>query len=317
MEILITGGAGFIGSQLAKYIKKTIPDSRIVIYDIFDTMQKLGNGNSKYLGSYKNLIDLDCEIICGDVKNIYNNLYGKKYNFDVIYHLAAVSDTRAENQNDILKNNLNPIKSIIKLANIYNSRVVYASSAAVYGSLPKDKCIIGEESPENVYAFSKLCMDKYIKKNPPVKGFVGLRYFNVYGPGEDYKYKTASVANQILKNIKNNKDINLFENSNEIFRDFVYIQDVIEATAKAGSVNKSGVINIGSGIAESFQTLANIILNESETSVNINYIKNPYKDGYQFYTRACLDETKRIIDWEPRFSLKKGIIDYLKKNKNG
>jgi ADP-L-glycero-D-manno-heptose 6-epimerase len=317
MEILITGGAGFIGSQLAKYIKRIYPETRIVIYDIFDTMEKLGNGNLKYLGTYKNLIDLECEIICGDLKDIYNNLYDKKYNFDVIYHLAAVSDTRAENQNDILNNNLTPIKSIINLANIFNSRIVYASSAAVYGSLSKKKCIVGEESPENIYAFSKLSMDNYIKENPPDKGFVGLRYFNVFGPGEDNKDKTASVANQILKNIKDLKDINLFENSDKIFRDFVYIQDVVEATLKAGSANLSGVVNIGSGIAENFQTLADIILNETKHPVSINYIKNPYKDGYQFYTRACLEETKRIINWKPRFSLKMGIVDYLEKNQNG
>lgn len=311
MDILITGGAGFIGSQLAKYLNYKYPEYNIVIYDIFNTGEKLENGNLKFLGSYNNLRGLDVQTVCGDVRDILPILDKYSFNFKMIFHLAAVSDTRAQNENEILSINTNPIVDIINLANKHNAKLVYASSAAVYGSVKRDKCIVGKECPENIYAYSKLSMDSFISKHPPKFGYVGLRYFNVFGPGEDFKGMTASVANQVLKKIKNKEKIILFNNSDKIFRDFIYIQDVIEATVEAALVSKSGIINIGTGEPESFQKLVDIILEFSNSKSEILYKENPYQTGYQSYTRACLDHTRKCINWSPRFTFRSAIEEYI------
>ena len=315
MNILITGGAGFIGSNLALYFQENFPQYSIVIFDAFNNGVKLHNGNYHYLGHFKNLKEFRGKIICGDLNDIkaLDLLY--KFKFDLIFHLAAISDTRAEDQQLVFKTNVNSFYNIIDLSKSLGARLVYASSAAVYGNMNKKTLSIGDENPNNPYAFSKLVMDNitFSEINSKNKSnIVGLRYFNVYGNGEQFKGLTSSTILQFALQIKNNKGPILFENSENICRDFVYIKDVIQATAKAGFSDACGIYNVGTGKARSFKDIADTVQLYLGTNFEYTYIKNPYTEGYQNFTQANISETESKIGYKSEFDIDLGISDYIK-----
>ena len=234
--ILITGGAGFIGSNLAFYFQENYPSSNVIVLDCFRSDKTLGNGNLRSFGHYKNLLGFRGTVISGDIND---KLILKKlehdYNFDYIFHEAAISDTTASEQDLMLQTNVNAYEELLKIAINHNANMVYASSAATYGDAPSPQTV-GRENPGNVYGFSKLMMDnitrKYIQSGVDIS-IVGLRYFNVYGPREYYKNKTASTVVQFGHQILLGKTPRLFEGSDNILRDFIYIDDVIQANIKA------------------------------------------------------------------------------------
>ena len=157
--ILITGGAGFIGSNLAFYFQNNFPESKIVVFDCFRNEAKFTNGNLQSLGHYKNLIGFNGDIICGNINNKSDLIRLDDYTFDYIFHFAAISDTRVESQKIILQTNVNTFYDIIRLAEKENSSLVYASSAATYGNSTSPQ-IVGNENPENTYGYSKYAMDQ-------------------------------------------------------------------------------------------------------------------------------------------------------------
>ena len=167
--ILITGGAGFIGSNLAFYFQETFPESKIIIFDCFRNEEVFSNGNLKSFGHYKNLIGFKGEVICGDI-NVQNDLkFLNSYKFDYIFHQAAISDTRVYDQKIIMKTNVNSFYDLLAIAKKDKAVMVYASSAAAYGNLPPPQTV-GKECPENPYGYSKYIMDqiaiRYSKENP-------------------------------------------------------------------------------------------------------------------------------------------------------
>jgi ADP-L-glycero-D-manno-heptose 6-epimerase len=310
--ILITGGAGFIGSNLAFYFQETFPESRIIIFDCFRNEEVFSNGNLKSFGHYKNLIDFKGEVICGDI-NIQNDLkLLNSYKFDYIFHQAAISDTRVYDQKIIMKTNVNSFYDLLEIAKKDESVIVYASSAATYGNLPSPQTV-GQESPENPYAYSKYIMDqiaiRYSLENPDLI-IVGLRFFNVYGPREYFKANTSSMVVQLGHQILDGKAPRLFNNSNQIFRDFIYIDDVVQANIKACASKQNGIYNVGTGIPRNFQEIAEILQNELDTDLGIEYFPNPY-NGYQMDTKADISSTKENLSFEPKFSLEKGIKAYI------
>lgn len=318
MRALITGGAGFIGSNIARCILEKSKDNVVYIFDTFDDNSLLENGNKKYLGNFNNLLGLNVSIIVGNiaVENDLKQLFD--YDFDVIFHMAAISDTRASNQNEILRVNLASFNSIISLAKIKKAKLIYASSAAVYGTQSiGSKCAVGVERPENIYAYSKYMMDQLIINSShsklPDSGVVGLRYFNVYGSGETYKEKTASTILQFRNQILQNRQITLFENSDSIYRDFVYIRDVVELTLRASKLDGSHCLNIGSGSARSFMDVAELVSSYFGVDNAIRTIPNPYKEGYQYFTLADMELTNKVLNVEPIYSLEMGVSDYLDK----
>jgi len=310
--ILITGGAGFIGSNLAFYFQEYFPDSNIIIFDCFRSESKFSNGNLKSFGHYKNLIGFEGTIICGNINNQNDLNLLSKYKFDYIFHLAAISDTRVYDQNIIMQTNINSFYSFLKLAKRDKAAIIYASSAATYGSLLSPQ-IEGFENPENPYGFSKLMMDQIAKdfaiKNTDIV-VVGLRYFNVYGPREYYKKNTSSMVIQLGHQILNGNPPRLFEGSDRIFRDFIYIDDVIQANIKACTPKKNGVYNVGSGNPRSFQEIADILQKKLGTNYQTEYFPNPY-DGYQMHTQADISSSKTNLYFEPIVSLEEGISNYI------
>ncbi len=310
--ILITGGAGFIGSNLVFYFQENFPNSKLIVFDCFRSAEKFSNGNLKSFGHYKNLIGFKGDIICGNINNQSDLALLNDYNFDFIFHQAAISDTRVYDQEIILKTNVNSFYDFLALAKKDKAVMVYASSAATYGNLPSPQTL-GKERPENPYGFSKYSMDqianRYSKENPDLK-ITGLRFFNVFGPREYYKGNTSSMIIQLGHQILDGKAPRLFQGSDQILRDFIYIDDVLQAIIKASNPKKNGVYNVGTGVSRSFQDIADILQKELETDFDTDYFANPY-DGYQTNTKADIGATQDSLGFEPKISLEQGIKSYI------
>ena len=310
--ILITGGAGFIGSNLAFYFQENFPNSKLIVFDCFRSDENFPNGNLKSFGHYKNLIGFKGDIICGDINNQADLELLNNYKFDFVFHQAAISDTRVYDQKIIMKTNVNSFYDLLALAKKDRAVMVYASSAATYGNLPSPQTL-GKECPENPYGFSKYIMDqianRYSKKNPNMT-IAGLRFFNVFGPREYYKGNTSSMVIQLGHQILDGKTPRLFKGSDQIFRDFIYIDDVLQASIKACNPKKNGTYNVGTGISRSFQDIADILQKELETDLGTEYFTNPY-DGYQIHTKANIRTSKDNLGFEPKISLEQGIKSYI------
>lgn len=283
---VISGGTGFIGSNIVKYLYETT-NAKIIVFD--RTLKQHNMINNERILYYKLLLEDD---------STYSFL--NKYDFNIFFHCGAIVDTLYTDEKSIMKINAFSMHNIINLCKNKNAKLIYSSSASVYGNVNKMNSIDDELKPETLYATSKLEMEKITEQYNNVV-CIGLRYFNVYGNGEDHKGNMSSMIYKL-----NNGHNKLFKYG-EQKRDFVYVKDVIQANIKATYLNKSGVYNVGSGEANSF----NDIVNELKKSTNIDYIDNPY-NFYQNYTCADLDKSIAILNYKPLYNLKTGIEDMLK-----
>ncbi len=310
--VLITGGAGFIGSNLAFWFQENFPGAKVVVFDLFRTGETFPNGNLKSFGHYKNLKGFRGEIIAGDITKREDLDRLRDFRFDYIFHEAAISDTTVQDQKIMMDTNLNAFKDLLQMAKEMGAAMVYASSGATYGNAPAPQTV-GREDPANIYGFSKLAMDHLVydwmkHTELPV---VGLRYFNVYGPREFFKNKTASMVLQFGHQILAGKNPRLFEGSDKILRDFIYIDDVIQANIKACDPKRSGVYNVGTGKARSFQDIVDILQEQLGTKLPCEYISNPFVGQYQFFTQADIEATREFLGYEPEVTLEEGIKRYL------
>ena len=312
-KVLITGGAGFIGSNLAFYFQENFPQCEVVVFDKFRSEETFSNGNLKSFGHFKNLIGFKGEVISGDIN--FDLALLKNYKFDYIFHQAAISDTTVGDQALMVQTNVNAFKNLLDMAEDMEANMIYASSAATYGD--SDVFSIGFESPNNVYGFSKLMMDNVATKQIQKSDIdiVGLRYFNVYGEREFFKNKTASMVLQFGLQLLDGKNAKLFEGSDKIKRDFIYIEDVIQANIRACKPEKSGVYNVGTGSARSFQDIVDILKKELHVERKDEYIPNPFVGQYQFFTQADISLSREFLGYEPRFSLEEGIKSYIEEIK--
>ncbi len=312
--ILITGGAGFIGSNLAFYFQENFPEVHVVVLDLFRSNLTLSNGNLKSFGHFKNLIGFHGDVISGDIndKALLSRL-STEYKFDYIYHEAAISDTTALEQDLMIQTNVNAFGDLLDIAVAHGANMIYASSGATYGDAPSPQCV-GREAPQNVYGFSKLMMDHLARRYSKIHNhisIVGLRYFNVYGPHEFFKNKTASMVVQFGHQLLGGKNPKLFEDSDKILRDFIYIDDIVQANVLAANPKESGVFNVGTGKARSFQSMVDILQRELGTSYRCEYVANPYIGRYQFHTEADIQTTRDILGYAPRFEFEEGIAAYV------
>jgi len=310
--ILITGGAGFIGSNLAFYFQDNYPNATVVIFDCFRSETTFANGNLQSFGHYKNLIGFNGDVVCGDIINKADLALLDDYQFDYIFHQAAISDTRVYDQEIVMKTNVNSFYDLLNIAKKDGAAMIYASSAATYGSLSSPQTV-GKEHPENPYGYSKYAMDqiayRYARENPDMT-IVGLKFFNVYGPREYYKARTSSMVIQLGHQILDGKAPRLFEGSDQIFRDFIYIDDVVQANIKACNPKQNGTYNVGTSSPRSFQDIADILQTELATDLGTEYIVNPY-DGYQMHTQADITTSREYLDFDPITSLEAGIKTYI------
>ncbi len=297
MKILVTGGAGFVGSNIAMELQTQ--GHEVVVMDDFSS------------GNFNNLIGFKGDVISEDM---YEFMPADQY-FDAIFHQAAITDTTIMDQKLMMEVNVEAFKNLLYFARENNiPKVIYASSAGTYGN---GKCPMKESAktkPENVYGFSKLIMDnvamKFAKHNKDIT-IVGLRYFNVYGPGEYYKGKTASMMFQLYNQMVAGKRPKIFKHG-EQERDFVYIKDVVKANMCAfKNAKKSCVVNVATGKPRDFNDVVKCLNKGLKTDYKAQYINNPYP-FYQLKTQADMTKAKELIKYTAGYSLEKGIADYVK-----
>ena len=298
-KYLVTGGAGFIGSNIA-FALEGERKARVAVLDNFSS------------GNYKNLLGFGGDVIAGDILSA--DWFARAGKVDAVFHQAAVVDTTVTDQRAMMAANVDGFRNVLEYALEYGvKRVIYASSAAVYGNSP---CPMHEDqapTPENVYGFSKAIMDNVARdfaaahKDMTV---VGLRYFNVYGPREYYKGKMASMVFQLYNQMKAGKRPRVFK-FGEQMRDFVYVKDLVRANLNALDAKRSCVCNAATGKPCNFNEVIEALNKAMKTDLAPEYFDNPYS-FLQLKTQADLRQTKTLLNYRPEWSLADGIADYVK-----
>jgi len=260
-------------------------------------------------GDWTNLIEFPGDVITCDVAAEPGRLASLPP-FEVIFHQASITDTTVMDQRKMMHNNVEGFRHVLDAAVKWGSRVVWASSAATYGRGPAPMKELDPARPLNVYGYSKLAMERLAELySPRLKHpIVGLRYFNVYGAGENHKGKFASMIGQLARQMKAAKRPRIFYDG-EQKRDFVYIDDVVSANLAALNAKSSGVFNVGSGAATTFNRVVEELNRILKTDLQPDYIENPY-DFFQTWTEADLSRSREILRYEPRFGVRKGIEAY-------
>lgn len=304
--IIVTGGAGFIGSNIVRGLNNFGIDDIIVIDDLKNASKHKNLNRIKF----KDYIDKD-----NSIDFITKNL-GE---IEAIFHQGACSNTMETDGNYMMKNNYETSKNILHLCLENKIRLFYASSASVYGNGERGFVEKEEnEYPLNVYAFSKYQFDRYVnilfKEKKINSQVVGLRYFNVYGPQENHKGKMASVAFHLFSQIKSGENMKIFEGSENFLRDFIYIDDVVSVNNFFFENEKiSGIFNCGTGVGESFLEIAKA-LKEIYTKSNIEYIPFPeaLKGKYQKFTQADLTNLRNVGYSKSFLNVNSGVKKYAK-----
>lgn len=308
MRVVVTGGAGFIGSNLAK---KLAADGHDVVA-----------ADSFLSSDFSNLTDFPGDVLTlkdhDDVDSIF--ALGP---YDVIFHQAAITGVVGAGGEDyssthrMMRNNVETFRRLLDYAVETKTRVVWASSCSVYGRGPVPMKESQEVDPLNAYAFSKVSKERlaarYAKKL--AHPIVGLRYSNVYGPGENHKGKLSSMIHQLARQMRAGKRPRIFE-FGEQKRDFVYIDDVVEANLLALKSTQSGSFNVGAGQAWTFNELVRELNRVLKTTLEPDYFKNPYSFT-QDWTECDLTQARLAFGYRPRFDLAAGVDAYHRSGKLG
>jgi len=300
-HFVVTGGAGFIGSNLTLELQKQHPDADITVIDDFRSAH------------FKNLETYKGDLIAMDVGEIDLNYYFDKKKIDVVFHLASITDTTEHDQLFQAHDNIEGWRNVLDTFAGSKTRIVYASSAATYGIATGINKPEQTPRPANIYAFTKVQLDnlarRWLRENSK-QTIVGLRYFNVYGPREAHKGAAASMMYQLAQQMKKGQRPRIFK-AGEQKRDFVYVADIVSMTVAAAAAKKSGIYNAGSGEPRSFNEVVENLNRVMGTKLAPDYIENPYP-FYQPHTQADISATVEALKVKPRFSLEKGIDDYFK-----
>ncbi len=310
--IIVTGAAGFIGSCLvSKLNQEGFKD--IIIVDDFSDINKMKNLEGKI---YSQKIHRD------------DFIYWLKENqrlVQFIFHIGARTDTTEFNKEIFDKLNLNYTKDIWNICVEFGLPLVYASSAATYGlgefGYEDNHDIIDKLKPLNPYGDSKNDFDKWaIKQDKKPYFWVGLKFFNVYGPNEFHKSRMASVIFHAFNQIKEKNEVKLFRSHNhnykdgEQLRDFVYVKDLVDVCCFLLRHRKdSGIYNLGSGKARTFLDLVKNTFKSFAKEPNIQFVDTPIdiRDKYQYFTEANMSKLKAIGYIKPFHTLEEGIKDYV------
>jgi ADP-L-glycero-D-manno-heptose 6-epimerase len=300
LNLLVTGGAGFIGSNLVLTLQEKFPNVALTVIDDFRS------GDFKNLAGYRgdfvaqNLATLDWREQFGDEK------------FDAIFHLASITDTTLHDQFVQVHDNVESFRRLLNFARPTKTRIIYASSASTYGTGTSASVESNGAAPANSYAFSKAIMDNIALRaaeESPDWIIVGLRYFNVYGPREAHKGVPASMVFHLSKQIKAGHRPRIFKHG-EQKRDFVYVKDIVQGNIRALDAKKSGIYNLGCGQARSFNELVKILNRSLGANFQPDYIENPHAH-YQNFTEADLTRVRGALGYEPQYPLEAGIKDYM------
>lgn len=300
-NLLVTGGAGFIGSNLTLELQRQYPAARIVVVDDFRS------------GDFKNLRGFRGDVVAADVSRLdWGRQFGDR-SFDVIFHEASITDTTVHDQGLQVHDNVEGFRRLLEFASGTQTPVVYASSAATYGIGSGVQSEDQAPAPANVYAFSKVQLDNLARmhaQRSPAWRIVGLRYFNVYGPNEIHKKAAASMIFQLYRQMKSGQRPRVFR-SGEHRRDFVFVRDVVALTVRVATAPHSGVFNCGSGHPISFNEVIGVLNRNLGTSLEPEYIDNPYADFYQPHTEADMSRASTELGFVPQWKPAEGIAEYV------
>ncbi|MFH1771877.1 MAG: ADP-glyceromanno-heptose 6-epimerase [Candidatus Omnitrophota bacterium] len=296
MKVLVTGAAGFIGSNVVRVLESK--GAKVIAFDDFSH------------ASYKNLYKTKADVVCGDILD--ESIFNKLSKPDAVIHEAAITDTTLKDDRKMVMVNFQGFKNVLDFCLRNKIKLVYASSAGVYGNSPSLMRETQEPAPHNTYGYSKVLCDRevfkfYSRKNTSL--IAGLRYFNVYGPDEGHKGLSASMIYQLYLQMKQGKRPRVFKHGQQK-RDFIYVKDVARITVAVLGLKKSAILNVGTGKARSFNEIIAILNKNLNKNLKPDYFDNPYSSVYQNYTQADISSLKKL-NLTPEFTLEKGIQDYI------
>jgi ADP-L-glycero-D-manno-heptose 6-epimerase len=301
LNLIVTGGAGFIGSNLALALQEKFPGARLTVIDDFRS------------GDFKNLQGYRGDFVAQDLAKLDWTEQFSEEKFDAIFHLASITDTTNHDQFEQVHDNVESFRRILNFARPTKTRIIYASSASTYGPATEASAESNGAAPANIYAFSKAIMDNIAlreAKTSPDWIIVGVRYFNVYGPREAHKGVPASMVLHLSKQMKAGQRPRIFKHG-EQKRDFVYVKDVVEGSMRGLEAKQSGIYNLGFGQARSFNELVDVLNKSLGTNLKPDYIDNPHAH-YQNFTEADLKKARGGLGYAPQFPLEDGVRDYMK-----
>ncbi|HXB44126.1 MAG TPA: ADP-glyceromanno-heptose 6-epimerase [Puia sp.] len=311
--IVVTGAAGFIGSCLAEYLNYR-GYNHIIFVDDFSRDDKKPNFDTK-----KSTAKVERE-------KFFEWLFLNKPRIDFVFHIGARTDTTEFNFAVHQHLNVEYSKKIWQYCTVHQIPLIYASSAATYGGgefgYDDSAAIIPSLHPLNPYGVSKNEFDKWVlhqENHPPL--WIGLKFFNVYGPNEYHKGRMASVIFHSFKQIKKEGIVKLFRSGRPDYkdgqqlRDFVYVKDVIKVCYWLMQHQPaSGIYNLGTGKARSFDDLAIATFKGLDMQTRIEYIDMPedIRSTYQYFTEAKMQKLRSVGYMDEFYSLEKGVDDYVR-----
>lgn len=311
--IIVTGGAGFIGSCLIKELNNNN------IYDII-VVDELGCENKwKYLANKR----ISQVLPINYFRNIIKSNDIKNNKLQTIIHLGACSSTTETNVDYLIDNNFLYTKELIDYAIYNNIRLIYASSAATYGDGSNgysDKSI-NNLTPLNKYGFSKHLVDMYVVNNKLEDKITGIKFFNVFGPNEFHKGNMQSMVLKSYNQIKETGKVCLFKSNDKKYpdggqmRDFIYVKDCCKVIMKMlNDKTFTGIYNLGTGKARTWNDLVNCVFNAMGTLPNIEYIDMPsnLSNQYQNWTESDTNKLLNKLGKDFLFTeLEEAISDYV------
>ena len=308
--IIVTGGAGFIGSNLVRALNRR-GESNIVLVDHLQNGRKMHNMADLDIADYLDKTEF--------IEKIESPSFLKGVR--AVFHQGACSATTEWDGQYVMKNNYAYSKRLLNSCIAQNTPFIYASSASVYGNgehgFRVDRSC---EHPINMYAYSKFQFDQYVRRLLPEtrSQIVGFRYFNVYGPGEQHKGSMSSTAFHFNRQVIEQKKAKLFEGCDDLAngeqkRDFVYVDDVVDVNLWfLDHQEQRGIYNVGTGRAETFNTVAQAVINWHKEGT-IEYIPFPehLKGAYQSYTQADISGLKQAGYIKDFLTVDQGVTRYL------
>ncbi|HZF01443.1 MAG TPA: ADP-glyceromanno-heptose 6-epimerase [Methylomirabilota bacterium] len=311
-RVLVTGGAGFIGSALVWALNRR-DCGNIVVCDILGTNEKWRNLTPLRFADYVEAADL--------LPRLQNGALGK---FDLVLHMGACSSTTEKDASYLIRNNYEFTKDLCAWSLKNKARFVYASSAATYGDgsagMDDDESQIEKLRPLNIYGYSKHLFDLYARRGKFLNKIVGLKYFNVFGPNEDHKADMRSLVHKSFAQVQGKGVIQLFKSYRKDFkdgeqkRDFLYVKDAVAMTLHLAANKKAGgLFNIGSGEARTWVDLANSVFAALKKKPKIEFIEMPetIRDKYQHFTQADISRLRAAGYREKITSLENAVADYV------
>jgi len=313
-RVLVTGGAGFIGSALVWALNRRGCDN-IVVCDILGTDEKWRNLAPLRFADYVEAADL--------LPRLQSGVLGK---FDLILHMGACSATTETDASYLIKNNYEFTKDLAVWSLAQKTRFVHASSAATYGDgsqgMEDNETALDTLRALNIYGYSKHLFDLHAKRAGFLNKIVGLKYFNVFGPNEDHKGDMRSLVHKSFAQVQGKGVIQLFKSyrpeykDGEQKRDFLYVKDCVAMTLHlAGTPKANGLFNIGSGHARTWIDLSNAVFSALKIKPSIKFIEMPetIREKYQYFTQANLLRLRGAGYADPVTSLENAVHDYVRK----